>query len=233
MEGANVANDHHTTDFFDYFGTNFVNIGEENVIDDICGIDETFSESMQFVYAGGDDADYNIDEISADGGTLYLVSQDEVGRGVFNIARNYRTICTSPIIGAFTNATPPSTKPYLMEQYINFFLEQTDTIEPEIAPLYTKLGSNYPNPFNPSGAGRSPSTTISYYLKNNSFTTLEIYNMLGQKVKTLVNKAVEAGDHYVVWNGLDETGKTVSSGIYFYQLKADKKTEIKKMILLR
>ena len=226
MEGANVANDHHTTDFFDYFGTNFVNIGGENVIDNICGIDETFTENMQFVYAGGDDADYNIDAISADSGTLYLVSQDEVGRGVYNIAGNYRTICTSPIIGALTNATPPSTKPYLMEQYINFFLEQTDTIEPEFAPLYTRLGSNYPNPFNPA-------TTISYYLKNNSFTTLEIYNMLGQKVKTLVNKAVEAGDHYVVWNGLDETGKTVSSGIYFYQLKADKKTEIKKMILLR
>ena len=95
MEGANVANDHHTTDLFDYFGTNFVDIGGENVIDNICGIDGTFTENMQFVYAGGDDADYNIDEISANDGTLYLVSQDEAGRGVFNIARNYRTICTS------------------------------------------------------------------------------------------------------------------------------------------
>ncbi|MCK4695532.1 MAG: T9SS type A sorting domain-containing protein, partial [Candidatus Cloacimonetes bacterium] len=60
-----------------------------------------------------------------------------------------------------------------------------------------------------------------------------IYNIKGQKIKTLLNDKMDAGFHKVIWDGRDSNGKRVSSGIYFYKLKTGKFTSIKKMILLR
>lgn len=86
---------------------------------------------------------------------------------------------------------------------------------------------NYPNPFNPT-------TTINYTLKENSKVSLNIYNIKGQKVKTLVDEMLPAGQHSVIWNGDDEYGKPVSSGIYYYKLNVNGKTEaVKKCMLLK
>ncbi len=90
----------------------------------------------------------------------------------------------------------------------------------------TYLGGNYPNPFNPA-------TTISYNLLEDSHVSINIYNIKGQKVKNMLNSDMTAGEHIVVWEGRDESGKTVSSGIYFYKMEADNYTSIKKMILLK
>ena len=85
----------------------------------------------------------------------------------------------------------------------------------------------YPNPFNPE-------TTISFSVtQTSSFVTLDILNIKGQKVKTLVNDKLETGKHTAVWNGTDENNKPVSSGIYFYKLKSGKFSETKKCILLK
>lgn len=93
--------------------------------------------------------------------------------------------------------------------------------------------SNYPNPFNPSGAGRSPTTTISFALPKDSKVELSVYNIKGQKVKTLLREAFESGNHSIIWNGDDDSGNSVSSGIYFYKLKAGDFQKVKKMILLK
>ena len=90
----------------------------------------------------------------------------------------------------------------------------------------TSLSRNYPNPFNPE-------TTISYSLKDNGFVSIEVYNVLGQKVKTLVNNNVVAGPHQVTWKGHDDNNKNVSSGIYFYRMKTGNYTSTKKMILMK
>ena len=102
-----------------------------------------------------------------------------------------------------------------------------------LIPLVTKLNQNYPNPFNPSGAGRSPTTTINYSLKENSKVSLNIYNIKGQKVKTLISDQLSASDHSVVWNGRDENNNPVSSGIYFYKLKTANFEKTRKMILIK
>ena len=88
------------------------------------------------------------------------------------------------------------------------------------------LHQNYPNPFNPE-------TKISYQLPENGKVELTVYNLKGQKVKTLVNETLESGNHTVIWNGTDNNGKSVSSGIYFYKLKTDNHEETKKMILMK
>jgi hypothetical protein len=98
------------------------------------------------------------------------------------------------------------------------------TVGVEVArtnPSTFKLHQNYPNPFNPS-------TTISYDLPTRSHVTLRIFNVLGQEVATLVDDEVRAGRHEVGWNAARMT-----SGVYLYQLKANRSIETKKLILLR
>ncbi|MCC7429850.1 T9SS type A sorting domain-containing protein [bacterium] len=94
-------------------------------------------------------------------------------------------------------------------------------------PKEYSLSQNYPNPFNPS-------TKINFTLKENGFTRLTIFNTLGQLVKTLVSEKLEAGTlQNVVWNGTDNNGNQVSSGIYFYKLESGNFSETKKMVLLK
>jgi len=93
-------------------------------------------------------------------------------------------------------------------------------------PLATELISNYPNPFNPE-------TTISYSLKEQSNVVIEVYNILGQKIKTLVNEEMEAGLHSVIWHGTNDQGRNVASGIYFYRMNTNDYNRTRKMIFLK
>lgn len=88
------------------------------------------------------------------------------------------------------------------------------------------LNQNYPNPFNPE-------TTISFNLPKAGATSLNVYNVKGQLVKTLVNAELGFGNHSIVWNGTDNNGAAVSSGVYYYRLNADNKTETRKMVLVK
>ncbi len=87
-----------------------------------------------------------------------------------------------------------------------------------------ELLANYPNPFNPT-------TTINYSIANESNVSIDIYNSKGQLIKTLVNEFLEAGVHSTVWNGTDNNGKIVSSGIYFTKLSIGNEIKTQKMIM--
>jgi hypothetical protein len=93
-------------------------------------------------------------------------------------------------------------------------------------PKEYSLRGNYPNPFNAK-------TIISFALPQESRVTLDIYNILGQKVKTLVDGAMPAGYHNLEWDGSDHNGLGVSSGVYLYKLKADNFTRVNRMTLLK
>jgi hypothetical protein len=95
-----------------------------------------------------------------------------------------------------------------------------------IIPLITKLHGNYPNPFNPS-------TTIRFDLAKDSDVTLQIFNLKGQLVKTLVQEKISIGVHTVEWNGDDNADRSVASGVYLYKLQADTHLSVKKCILLK
>jgi len=106
----------------------------------------------------------------------------------------------------------------------------TSVEEREEAPIPTvfSLAQNYPNPFNST-------TAISYQLSGVGpyRTTLKVYNLLGQLVRSLVEKEQVPGYYSVVWDGRDGLGTEISSGIYFYRLQAGSYTEIRKMVLLK
>ncbi|MCD4650164.1 MAG: T9SS type A sorting domain-containing protein, partial [Candidatus Cloacimonetes bacterium] len=90
--------------------------------------------------------------------------------------------------------------------------------------LVTCLHSNYPNPFNPE-------TTINFSVKHQETATLEIYNVRGQTVKNY--PVFESGTHSIVWQGTNNKGKQVGSGIYFYKLKSGSTEQVRKMLLLK
>ena len=90
---------------------------------------------------------------------------------------------------------------------------------------YDVLYENYPNPFNPS-------TTIKYGLKENRHTKLVIYNSLGQKVRTLIDQPQTAGMHVVHWDGENDSGLSVSSGLYIYRLISGQFVQTRRMMLL-
>jgi len=88
------------------------------------------------------------------------------------------------------------------------------------------LLQNYPNPFNPE-------TTIEYEVPQKSRIKIDVFNLLGQKIKTLVDLIHQPGNFQIKWNGSDEFGKSVPSGIYFYSLISSGSTQIRKMSLLK
>ena len=104
---------------------------------------------------------------------------------------------------------------------------QTGITEPENAPpVEFELSTNYPNPFNPT-------TIIEYNLATRSGVLLDVLNILGEPVKTLIDEVQSPGQHSVSWDGRDDSGAPVSSGIYFYRLRVGHQTATKKMILLK
>ena len=99
-------------------------------------------------------------------------------------------------------------------------------ISVNVVPKAFELAQNYPNPFNPE-------TNISYGLPEDATVVLKVYNMLGQEIRTLANEQQPAGYYTVTWDGTNESGETVSTGVYIYRLTAGQYTESKRMILVK
>lgn len=112
-----------------------------------------------------------------------------------------------------------------LESQFSFYPEEQD---PNTTPVVGDILSvtNFPNPFNPT-------TTISFDLASESNVNITVYNVKGQEVKQLVSDQFTAGQHSIEWNGKDTNNKSVSSGIYFYQISAGESSAMRKMLLLK
>lgn len=115
----------------------------------------------------------------------------------------------------------------------NIYIYKTDAegnytnVDQKIISLNSTNLSNYPNPFNPE-------TTIKFAIQNDSIIELSIYNIKGQRIKSLVQNDFAKGSHSIIWNGKNDFGKIVSSGVYYYKLQVNGKTEsVKKCMLLK
>ncbi len=96
----------------------------------------------------------------------------------------------------------------------------------EDMPLAFSLSQNYPNPFNPV-------TTIDYSISGKTDVDLVIFDVSGRRVRTLVREKQLPGGYSVVWDGRNDGGRPVASGIYFYRLDAGRNSSVKKMVILR
>jgi len=127
------------------------------------------------------------------------------------------------------DALPPLDRVNYLKYTLQYFQNTMPTpvgIDP--VAFANTLEDNYPNPFNPT-------TTIKYSIQDRGQVTLKIYNAAGQLVRTLVNEeqAPVAGGFSKVWNGLNDRGQSVASGVYFYQLTSKNFEQTKKMVLLK
>jgi hypothetical protein len=129
--------------------------------------------------------------------------------------------------GIFTGSVViTSNDPNLPEVIIPVDVNTTGIAGEELLPTTYAVNQNYPNPFNPS-------TTIKYQLPQTSDVQLQIFNVLGQKVRTLVNSRVEAGYHEAIWDGRNDLGHQVASGIYIYKFQAGNFQKTLKLMLLK
>jgi len=132
------------------------------------------------------------------------------------------------------NLTPANYEYYVTAMYTdgqesepsNIVTLEMTTSGNNVIPLETVLHGNYPNPFNPS-------TTIRFDLAKDSDVTLQIFNLKGQLVKTVVHEKINAGVHTAEWNGDDNADRSVASGVYLYKLHTDTKLFVRKCILLK
>lgn len=138
----------------------------------------------------------------------------------------------------FANRYPPAAAPLVSGLAIKFTTDPPDTFQTGIedgrsghVPAEYALSQNHPNPFNPS-------TDIRYQIADNGYplhTTLKIYNILGQEIRTLVDEMKKPGYHAVIWDGRDSRGNEVTSGIYFYRLSVDggQWSKTRRMVLMK
>lgn len=146
---------------------------------------------------------------------------DYCGPGFEQVLLRFRFISDStqafPALGWFLDdisiheGTPPATNVFASEANL---------------PTRHDLFNNYPNPFNPR-------TTIKYQIAEATKVRVIIYNLLGQKVKTLIDQKQQPGHFQVAWDGRNEIGQTVPSGVYFYKLETEQFSKVKKMLLLK
>jgi len=102
------------------------------------------------------------------------------------------------------------------------FIDDTDSNLPE----NIKLGQNYPNPFNPI-------TKIEFYINQTQYVNLEIFDVTDKLIRKLIDNKMNAGSHELYWDGRDEKGNHLHSGVYFYSLRSGNIYLTKKMTLLR
>ena len=105
-------------------------------------------------------------------------------------------------------------------------LSRTESSDIKAIPVNFALQQNFPNPFNPS-------TEIRFDLPENDHVTLAVYNMMGQKVKTLASRNMTPGYHSIIWNGTNDSGAKVATGMYFYSINTKNFQSIKKMLFLK
>lgn len=104
---------------------------------------------------------------------------------------------------------------------------QSTPNQDETTPAFvTELKGAFPNPFNPS-------TTLSFSIQAAAAVSLDVYNQKGQKVRSLSQGMMNAGEHQIVWNGDDDSGRQVASGLYFYRMKSGKYSSTRKMIMMK
>ncbi|MBD3381053.1 MAG: T9SS type A sorting domain-containing protein, partial [candidate division Zixibacteria bacterium] len=146
-----------------------------------------------------------------------------IATGPFDLAPGQVDTAAFAIIGVDSLAEFDVVVPRAVLRFNDFMVSAENPQDPGGIPDKFELFANYPNPFNPA-------TTIEFALDKQQAVRLEVFNILGRKVATLVDDVLDAGYHKVVW---DSSAEKVSSGVYFYRLKGENQAVSRKMLLLK
>ncbi|HNT52239.1 MAG TPA: T9SS type A sorting domain-containing protein, partial [Candidatus Syntrophosphaera sp.] len=159
-------------------------------------------------------ADINVDDGQFYIGILETTNACAIGLDTSSNGFSYQRLTTT--------WEPVTSGEIMLRAIVQYYTDNDD----DSIPALKLAASNYPNPFNPE-------TTISYSVPKSGAASLKVYNLKGQVIRTLVSNVMEAGNYSVVWNGKDDNGNAVSSGVYFYRLDNDGQTVTRKMLLAK
>ena len=165
----------------------------------------------------------NIPQFAYPGNKMDYIGENEDG---YQVGRLYLMYLDDETYGSSVQDIGQATGGTMKYASIDVTFTQTPNASGNVASTISMLNQNYPNPFNPE-------TTISYNVAKSGKVNLDVYNMKGQLVKSLVNGSAKAGNHQVVWKGTDNSGNKVSTGVYFYKISNGGKNETKKMVLMK
>jgi agmatine deiminase len=225
MEGGDCwAYDSVRTIYNGHFGINGQSDGSGD-LSTVQGESGTMTEGMSFAYAGGNSY---IDHIAATGDAIRIFRNpaDGAGCGVTNDPGTYKTVGCAFEFGGLVDGVEPSTKEELLADILGFFGILQTGVDDAPQVFTFRLEQNHPNPFNPT-------TSIAFELPSRESVELAVYSAAGRRVATLVQGRVEAGRHTITWRGVDDSGAPVASGVYFFRLRRDGETAMRKGVLLK
>jgi N-acetylmuramoyl-L-alanine amidase len=214
----------------DYLKANYVDDDANDYT--VTGVAGTIFEGLSFSYGQTYEEDYP-DYINAYGGSIVNLKYS----ATMNAGVEYQgTFGSGAEEGKLVHMGFPwetigseGARDQIMSRVMNFFGYQTGVREELVdgaVPGQFRLFQNYPNPFNPT-------TTIFYQIPSDAMVTVSVYNVQGQRVRTLVREQQVAGYYSVNWNGQDDSGRPVASAVYFCRLQAGNQSVTKKMTLIR
>jgi agmatine/peptidylarginine deiminase len=223
MEGGDCwAYDSAKSIYNPHFGINGTQDGSGDLYT-VEGLAGTMCEGMSMAYAGPNSYIDHIEPLT--GATKILRnSGDQAGCGVSYDNGTHRTVGFSFEFGGLTDGASPSTKDELLTEILDFF-DLIDTGVGDGAFAF-RLSQNRPNPFNPA-------TTLEFELPSAGAVELSVYNAAGRRVTALVSGHVEARRRSVTWRGVDDAGRPVASGVYFFRLTHNGETVSRKGVLLK
>jgi len=215
IENGDLGYYHSSTTLYQMLGCTYVGDGYPSStgnVSHLTGQGGSFVAGMEYDFPYQQPCDNYIDQISANGGTLLFRSQDNHGRVVAytGSGSDYRSIHASYVFGAQPNGS--HTKDQLMALYMNF-LTQTIGIE-EMNEVAIHSVSLAPNP-------ARHEVNIRFTLNHSMDVSVQVYNIAGQNLRTLIDEHLNAGMHTISWDGHDDNGSALSSGTYIIRVCTD------------
>ncbi|MCK4510832.1 T9SS type A sorting domain-containing protein, partial [bacterium] len=185
-----------------------------------------FTEGMYFAYSGENNW---IDHLSPANGNATLVLEN--GSPIYGLAvaydpGAYKTVGASFEFAGLRNGVVPSTKAHLALTIMDFFLPIPSGVDDDVVADETVRLAARPNPFNPN-------TTLQFVNPVDGRVHLDIYDVSGRLVRVLADEVMPAGERAFAWNGLDESGRSVASGVYFARLRGEDFSSSSKLVLLK
>ena len=199
---------------------------DEEIIHSLHGQDGTMSNGLNYFYYGGHDAHFRIDELEVRGSEVLFKDEEDIDR-IFLVDNEYRTISTSTIMCALKDADSLNLKAFWISEMVDYLAGESNTVAiRENLNDIMMLGSNFPNPF-------SDQTSIHYSIKQPGKVRLDVYSASGKLIKTLVDKDLREGEYTCTWDGTDNTGRRLQSGLFIYKINLNGRTKSERMILLK
>ena len=225
MEGRSTwTEDIHTT-VHDKFNINVIP-DSWFLIDTLVGVSGLFTENMMFVDSA--EAPVNKYHFEAVPPAEIVFYNKDTTKGYVSVYNegNYKTIASSVNFGELAGISS-SNSAKLFKKYLDFFGVGQNTFGINESPGENQITArNYPNPF-------TNQTIIDFSLEKTSKVVINIFDINGRKINTLINKNLKKGNHKIIWEAQNNSGKAVPAGIYFYRIKTDKFCGGGKMILMR